>query len=483
MDENRKRDWNRHLVLVPCPLQGHLNPMLSLASVFHSKGFGVTLVLVQTSSHPAATSWASDDFFYESLGGSDGSISNAPDVDLMRFLNEVNLKCKSSFRDCLMGLRMGRLRDRKLCVVYDAIMYFSAEVSDELEIPRVVLRTSIVANFLGLSMLNQKAYLPAQEDGAVKAIQELIPSMRARDMPVFDRSCPEATERVLAQIHESTSTASAIVWNTLQTLEQALLHRLQSSLSPPIFPIGPLHKYRTRDPRRRHHRSLFAAETGARREEDRIKCVSFLDSHPPGSVVYVSTGSLVRLSRSELAEMARGLADCGQPFLWAVELSSAHDGDIAQLIPRGEELLCAAADCHPNAPSMRGLVVAWAPQEEVLAHGSVGCFWTHNGWNSTLESMTEGVPMLCWPRVGDQKIIAGFVTRVWRVGLELECDGNGGLERGRISRSIKRLMAGEEGREIRKRALEMEETVELALSDGGCSSQSLSKLVDFIQLL
>ncbi|KAK3446554.1 hypothetical protein EUGRSUZ_A02238 [Eucalyptus grandis] len=292
------------------------------------------------------------------------------------------------------------------------------------------------------------------EDGAVKAIQELIPSMRARDMPVFDRSCPEATERVLAQIHESTSTASAI-----------------SSLSPPIFPIGPLHKYRTRDPRRRHHRSLFAAETGARREEDRIKCVSFLDSHPPGSVVYVSTGSLVRLSRSELAEMARGLADCGQPFLWAVELSSAHDGDITQLIPRGEELLCAATDCHPNAPSMRGLVVAWAPQEEVLAHGSIGCFWTHNGWNSTLESMTEG------------KIIAGFVTRVWRVGLELECDGNGGLERGRISRSIKRLMAGEEGREIRKRALEMEETVELALSDGGCSSQSLSKLVDFIQLL
>lgn len=301
-------------------------------------------------------------------------------------------------------------------------------------------------------------------------------------MPVFDKFCPETTERVLAQIHESTSTASGIIWNTLHTLEQTLLRRIQSSPSPPIFPIGPLHKYQAHDPHH-HHRSLFTTETSAQHEEDRIKCMSFLDSHPLGSVVYVSTGSLVRLSRSELAEIAWGLANCGQPFLWVVGPSSEHNDDIAQLIPSGEAVSGAATHCDHCAPSKRGLAVAWSPQKEVLAHKSVGCFWTHNGWNSTLESMTEGVPMLCLPRVGDQRIIAGFVSQVWRVGLELECDGDGRLVRERISRAIERVMVGEEGREIKKRALEMKELVELALSDGGCSSQFLGKLVDFIHLL
>lgn len=162
MDENRKRDGKHHLVLVPCPLQGHLNPMLNLASIFRSKGFAITLVLMQSASPRVATSWVSDDFFFESLGGSTGDISYAHDLDLMRFLNEINLNCKLPFRDCLTRLRMNRLRDCKLCVVHDAIMYFSGEVCDEMEIPRLVLRTSTAANFLGLSMLNQKACLPAQ---------------------------------------------------------------------------------------------------------------------------------------------------------------------------------------------------------------------------------------------------------------------------------------------------------------------------------
>ena len=56
----------------------------------------------------------------------------------------------------------------------------------------------------------------------------------------------------------------------------------------------------------------------------------------------------------------------------------------------------------------RGMVVAWAPQEEVLRHGVVGGFWTHNGWNSTTASMCEGVPMLCRPCFGDQMAAAAL---------------------------------------------------------------------------
>jgi hypothetical protein len=74
-------------------------------------------------------------------------------------------------------------------------------------------------------------------------------------------------------------------------------------------------------------------------------------------------------------------------------------------------------------------------------HRAVGGFWTHNGWNSTIESVCEGVPMLCRPCFGDQSGNARYVERVWRVGFEL----GGELERGGVEAAVRRLMTERDG--------------------------------------
>ncbi|GKB98077.1 UDP-glycosyltransferase 76G1-like protein isoform X2, partial [Tanacetum coccineum] len=65
----------------------------------------------------------------------------------------------------------------------------------------------------------------------------------------------------------------------------------------------------------------------------------------------------------------------------------------------------------------RRQIVKWSPQQEVLAHPATWCFWTHNGWNSTLESICEGVPMICSPCFVDQPINAWYVSDVWKIGI------------------------------------------------------------------
>ena len=125
----------------------------------------------------------------------------------------------------------------------------------------------------------------------------------------------------------------------------------------------------------------------------------------------------------------------------------------------------------------RGLIVKWAPQLEVLAHSTIGAFWTHNGWNSTLESICEGVPMICMPCFTDQKVNARYVSHVWRVGLQLEK----GVDRGEIERTIRRLMdANVERKEIRGRAWKLKEVAKVCLKQGGSSFSSLEFLVAYI---
>ncbi|KAL0436804.1 UNVERIFIED_CONTAM: UDP-glucose iridoid glucosyltransferase [Sesamum radiatum] len=121
------------------------------------------------------------------------------------------------------------------------------------------------------------------------------------------------------------------------------------------------------------------------------------------------------------------------------------------------------------------MVVKWAPQKKALAHPAVGGFLTHCGWNSTLESMCEGVPLICRPCFADQMINARYLTHVWKVGLELENFKQISIEKG-----IKTLMGNEEGEVIRERALNMKQEIERSISEGGSSHQALKLLVEFI---
>ncbi|KAI4299479.1 hypothetical protein L6164_032938 [Bauhinia variegata] len=127
----------------------------------------------------------------------------------------------------------------------------------------------------------------------------------------------------------------------------------------------------------------------------------------------------------------------------------------------------------------RGHFVKWAPQLQVLARPAVGAFWTHSGWNSTMESICEGIPMICMPRFTDQKVNARYVSHVWKVGLQLEK----GLERGEIERTVKILMEGNERKEIRERSSRLKEEAKLCMKQGGSSFRFLDSLVSYILTL
>ncbi|KAF3433581.1 hypothetical protein FNV43_RR24683 [Rhamnella rubrinervis] len=171
--------------------------------------------------------------------------------------------------------------------------------------------------------------------------------------------------------------------------------------------------------------------------------------------------SIATLSEAEFLEVAWGLANSNQPFLWVVRPRSVH----------GSEWLEALPNRFLENLNGRGNIV-----KEVLAHPCVGAFWTHNGWDSTMESICEGVPMICMPCFTDQLVNARYLSHVWKVGLQLE----NGMERGEIEKIIRKLMVEKEGEEIRDRVTKLKEKANLCLKQDGSSYKSLDSLVSHI---
>lgn len=174
------------------------------------------------------------------------------------------------------------------------------------------------------------------------------------------------------------------------------------------------------------------------------------------------------MTKDQMIEFWYGLVNSGTRFLWVIRPDSIAGSDWESQIPA--ELKAATKEM--------GYIVGWAPQEEVLAHPAVGGFWTHSGWNSTLESVFEGVPMLCWPYFLDQQVNSRFVSEVWKLGLDMKdtCD------RFIVKKMVNDLMV-ERKDEFRRSADRMAIMAKRCLSEGGSSYCNLERLIKDIQLM
>uniref|UniRef100_A0A8I6YJ58 Glycosyltransferase n=1 Tax=Hordeum vulgare subsp. vulgare TaxID=112509 RepID=A0A8I6YJ58_HORVV len=143
--------------------------------------------------------------------------------------------------------------------------------------------------------------------------------------------------------------------------------------------------------------------------------------------------------------------------------------DVAQELLAPEEL--------QDKIGNRGRIVSWAPQQEVLKHPSVVAFLTHCGWNSTTESMSVSVPMICRPLISDQMGTSRYVCDVWKVGVKVEVKKQ--LKRGNVQAAITRLMEGKEGEEVRERMKDLRHAVKKCTNEGGTSDVALQHLVGF----
>ncbi|KAK4267877.1 hypothetical protein QN277_024602 [Acacia crassicarpa] len=278
-------------------------------------------------------------------------------------------------------------------------------------------------------------------------------------------------ELVLKQFFERAKKLSLIdgvLFNSFFELETETIRSLQEETKgkrPQIYPVGPIIQGRSDN------------ETNGLGSN----CLTWLNNQPTKSVVYVSFGSGGTLSQEQLNELAFGLELSGKKFLWVVRPPS-DDPSAAYLSASGDQKnpLDFLPDGFLERTKDRGLVVPlWAPQISILSHGSVGGFLSHCGWNSTMESIVHGVPIIAWPLFAEQRMNAAFLTDCLKVALWPEANNqrSGMVERDEIANVIIRFMEGEEGRDVHKRMQDLKDSAANALKENGSSTQTLSQFV------
>jgi hypothetical protein len=436
-----------HAVCIPFPAQGHINPMLKLAKILHFKGFHITFVNTEFNHQRLLKSQGSESinrhpsFCFETIP--DG----LPPSENLDVTQDIPSLCKSTSETCIEPFRklLKKLNDTTTtppvsCIISDGVMSFTLDAADELQIPEVLFWTTSACGFLAYAhydTLRQNRFVPLKEsadltNGYLDTIVECIPSMkglRLKDVPSFIRSTNPDEFMVNFIIRETNRAqkASAIILNTFDDLEHDTLHEL-SLIYPRVYSIGPLHmvskSMENKDLQNLGSISLWKEETA---------CLEWLDSKETNSVVYVNFGSITVMTPQQLVEFSWGLANSNQTFLWVIR-PDLVSGD-SPTLPR--EFLQATIN--------RGLLASWCPQEKVLNHPSIRGFLTHSGWNSTLESISSGVPMVCWPFFAEQQTNCWYSCNQWGIGMEIDSD----VSRKQVEKLVRILMAEEKGEEMR----------------------------------
>ncbi|CAH8389739.1 unnamed protein product [Eruca vesicaria subsp. sativa] len=442
----------QRVILFPLPLQGCINPMLQLANILHSRGFSITVIHTRfnapkASNHPLFT------FLQISDGLSESQIKDDPTSNVMSLIAQINVNAESPFRDCLQTI-LSQESERVSCLIDDCGWLFTQNVAESLNLPRLVLST-FKATFLNaypiLPRIRTKGYLPVSDSKAEDSVLEFPPLLK-RDLPRIFGEDGEKLDPFLEIIVDTTMKSSGLLFMSCEELEKESLNLAKETFKVPVFAIGPFHSY-------------FSASSSSLFRQDET-CVHWLDNQEEKSVLYVSLGSVVNIKETEFLEIAWGLSNSKQSFLWVVRPGLVSGAEWIE--PLSEELVRSLEE--------KGKIVKWSPQQEVLAHRAVGGFLTHNGWNSTLESICEGVPMICLPGGWDQMLNARFVSDVWRVGVHLE----GQIERREIEKAVRLLMLESEGEKIRERMNVLKDEVGRSVKDGGSSYRSIETLTNHI---
>ncbi|KAL4300986.1 hypothetical protein AHAS_Ahas17G0255700 [Arachis hypogaea] len=261
--------------------------------------------------------------------------------------------------------------------------------------------------------LKGNVYVADKNNKAIRKISSnAMKGARLKDLPTFLRTTNPSDVMFNYNIVKVNTAmhAKGIILNTFEDLESEVLDAIRAKYSN-VYSIGPLSMLFKQ--LSNSNTQLELIDLNLWKEDN--KCLEWLDKRDRGSVVYVNFGSLVIMIPKQLSEFAWGLVNSKYHFL-----------------------------CE------RGLVLGWCQQEKVLCHASIGGFLTHCGWNSTLESICEGVPMACWPFFAEQQTNSFCACKKWGIGIEIECD----VKREQVEGLVRELMEGQKGKEIKVYKLE-----------------------------
>ncbi|KAH0882802.1 hypothetical protein HID58_058898 [Brassica napus] len=478
-----------HFVLFPFMAQGHMIPMVDIARLLAQRGVTITIV---TTPHNAERfknvlnraveaglpiKVVHVKLPYQKAGIPEGK-ENMDSLDskelMVPFFKMVNM-----LEEPVMKL-VEEMKPKPSCLICDLCLPYTSKIAKAFNIPKIVFHGFSCFCLLCMHVLRQNLEILQN----LKSEKEYFFVPDFPDKVEFTR--PQVPVRInatgdwkefLDAMAEAENTSYGIIINTFQELEPAYVKEYKEARDGKVWSIGPVSLC--------NKKGADKAERGNKAVIDQEECFKWLDSKEEGSVLFVCLGSICNLPLSQLKELGLGLEKSQRPFIWVIRGWEKYNELAEWFLESGFE----------ERVKERGLLIkGWAPQVLILSHPSVGGFLTHCGWNSTLEGITSGVPLLTWPLFGDQFCNQKLVVQVLKVGVRAgieetmkwgEEDRIGVLvDNEGVKKAVEELMGdGDDANERRRVVKELGKLAQRAVDEGGSSHSNITFLLQDISQL
>eukprot|EP00252_Welwitschia_mirabilis_P015046 TRINITY_DN33179_c0_g1_i1.p1 TRINITY_DN33179_c0_g1~~TRINITY_DN33179_c0_g1_i1.p1 ORF type:complete len:510 (-),score=-30.03 TRINITY_DN33179_c0_g1_i1:397-1926(-) len=470
-----------HVVVVPLIAQGHIIPFLELSKLLCKAGLAVSFITTpRNADRIRAQVYAADlpirlvSLRMPPIEGLANGAENSENVSREQMDSMIVTwhRLAQPYEDWLAGQDLSpSCPTRPVCVITDMFADWVNASSAKFGLPTVVFYTT---GAFGTALLHAIVnHDPQKGKGDEEPFD--IPglsfpaTMKKSDLAVHmrDQDANPRHHSIKALINKSTE-GHMFIFNTFTELDYDGLKHMRALTGKPVLSMGPLLPDDMFE-ENEYERCRKLSVRGKASDISDDDCLAWLDSRPLRSVVFVCLGSQFLMSSEQSRALAEGLERSGQAFVWAI-----RSQDPKTALPEGFE----------ERTKDRSLMIwGWAPQLMILAHSSVGAFLSHCGWNSTLECISLGVPMITWPMYADQPLNSKLLVEQHGVAVQICVDVSGVPEPERVSEAIRRLVVDEEGRGMRERAQRLAAHARSAVREGGSSRKNVEYFVEQMRVL
>ncbi|CAK8577458.1 unnamed protein product [Lathyrus sativus] len=467
-----------HIFFFPFMGHGHMIPAIDMAKLFASKGVKTTIVT--TPLNKPTISKAIQHFKNHSNNIHIQTI-NFPCVEVGLPEGCENLDLVPSPLEAPAFFKATRLMQEPFeelllqqqphAIVADMFFPWTTDSAAKLGIPRIVFHgTSLFYLCVSQCLKKHEPYKNVTSDtelflipdlpGNIKMTNLQMPSPVTKDDPVN-----QGFAKIFREIRESEEKSYGVIVNSFYELEGVYADFYSEVVGIKNWHIGPF------SVQNRDKEEEITSYRGKEASIDKHECLKWLGTKDVNSVVYLCFGSTTHFLDSQLREIAIGLEASGKDFIWVVRRKKE---EVEEWLPEGFE----------ERMEGKGLIIrGWSPQTLILEHEAIGAFVTHCGWNSTLEGVVAGVPMVTWPVAAEQFYNEKLVTEVLKIGVPVGVKKwvrfyGDKIESDAVEKGVRRVMEGDEGEEMRNRVKVLAQNAKKAVGEGGSSYSQLNALLE-----